>query len=104
MSRSVHLVPALIVLAALASGPTAARANDTTAAETTVAAPEMTSDAPEARAADAHCLTETGSRIKTSAERPCISAPGSVYSRDDIDRTGATSTAEALRRLSPSIR
>lgn len=50
----------------------------------------------------AHCLTETGSRIKPSAEHRCLAGPGQAYTREDIDRTGATTTTEALRRLSPA--
>jgi len=47
------------------------------------------------------CLTETGSRIKRSPEQPCISAPGQVLSREDLDRTGAVNTADAVRKLVP---
>lgn len=51
-----------------------------------------------------NCLQATGSHIKRSEDRPCLAGPGEVYTRDDIDRTGATTTAEALRRLSPTVR
>ncbi|SFF31753.1 iron complex outermembrane recepter protein [Fontimonas thermophila] len=58
------------------------------------------------RAADrpSNCLLETGSRIPRTATDPCVAAPGQVYTREDLDRTGATTTAEALRKLSPLIR
>jgi outer membrane cobalamin receptor len=50
-----------------------------------------------------NCLKETGSRIKPK-EGECVEAPGKVITRDDIDRTGSTSTADAIRRLEPSAR
>ena len=50
-----------------------------------------------------HCLKETGSRIKPSEDQPCINAAGRAYTREEIERTGATTTAEALRKLSPSV-
>lgn len=51
-----------------------------------------------------NCLQATGSRITTSAERPCVAAPGQVITREQLDRSGATTTAEALRKASPAIR
>ncbi len=50
------------------------------------------------------CLTETGSRIKRDAEHPCIAAPGRVLDRDDLDRTGAVNTTDAVRKLVPQAR
>ncbi len=47
---------------------------------------------------DRGCVT--GTRIPSS--EPCTSA-GRVYSDKDIQTTGATTTAEALRLLDPSI-
>lgn len=64
------------------------------------AEPATTEAAP---AEKANCLQETGSRISTSADRPCISAPGQVVTRDQIERTGAATTAEALRKASPAV-
>jgi len=61
------------------------------------------------KSADAFCLRETGSHlraIKTEHNEravECAGAPGRSYSREDIERTGATTTADALRRLDPSI-
>jgi hypothetical protein len=58
-----------------------------------------------ASAAMAHpltpCLT-TGTRI---ARKPADCAPvtGHVFTKDELDRTGATSTAEALRMLDPTF-
>ena len=61
-------------------------------------------------AADKFCLRQTGSHLhaivkdgrKDSAVQ-CVNAPGRSYSRAEIERTGALTTAEALRRLDPSI-
>ncbi len=47
------------------------------------------------------CLTSTGSRI-TAGPDSC-SAWGRTYSRTDIDQTGKTTLAGALRSLDPSI-
>jgi hypothetical protein len=47
---------------------------------------------------DRACVT--GSRIPTS--EPCAS-PGRVYTDKDIQSTGATTAAEALQLLDPSI-
>jgi hypothetical protein len=57
--------------------------------------------------ADSNCLTQTGSRISPRADkhgRKCVNAPGRSYSKADLDRTGATDMADALRRLDPSVR
>ena len=54
------------------------------------------------RRTDRRCLAETGSRIRGSARR-CDAHAGDAYDRADLDRTGAVTTAEALRRLNPSV-
>lgn len=48
-----------------------------------------------------HCLA-TGSRI-ASGNGECSSVPGRSYSKADLDRTGALTTAEALRMLDPAL-
>ena len=50
---------------------------------------------------DRRCLSATGSRIRDDG-RDCRALPGDSYDRDDIDRTGAIDTADAIRKLSPS--
>ena len=69
------------------------------------------------RAADARndnvkpfCLKETGSHITkmrndrlADADKRCAPAVGRVYSRREIERTGAMDMAQALRELSPII-
>jgi len=47
------------------------------------------------------CLTETGSRI--AANDSHCSTPGHSFTSDDIDRTGATTAAGALRLMDPSL-
>lgn len=67
--------------------------------------------AADQKDADAFCLRQTGSHLRSVTPKAhgdraveCASEPGRVYTREDIDRTGAISTADALRRLDPSIR
>jgi hypothetical protein len=60
----------------------------------------LAAQAPKPTSLD--CLQSTGTRIKLG-ERECSAATGRSYSKDDLDRTGAATTAEALRRLDPSI-
>jgi hypothetical protein len=67
-------------------------------------------------AIDRTCLRSTGTRIAPRArtadgaidangKRPrCVSANGRVYTREDLDSTGAVNVAEALRLLDPAIR
>ena len=63
---------------------------------------------------DRNCLRETGSLIvasqnaradrrKDPAERRCAPVHGRSYDRDDLDRTGQTNVADALRMLDPSV-
>ena len=69
----------------------------TTAAEVQLAAQ---------RDADRNCLRQTGTRIipRDKSGKPCISQHGSVYTREDLDRTGEIDMGRALRRLDTSIR
>lgn len=67
--------------------------------------------AADQKDADAFCLRQTGSHVRSVTPKAhgdraveCASEPGRVYSREDIERTGAISTSDALRRLDPSIR
>ena len=55
-----------------------------------------------AMAAQNHaCVTQTGSRL-AAGNADCV-AFGRSYSREDIDRTGSVTAAEALRLMDPSI-
>jgi hypothetical protein len=100
---------ALLALAASASAqtPDAALAADQAAQ----AAVEQTAASDESQLPGRHCLQQTGSRITEArnarvgtSERRCAVAFGRVYSRADIDGTGAIDLADALRKLDPAIR
>jgi hypothetical protein len=47
------------------------------------------------------CMTETGSRIPAKGD--ACTGIGRSYSNDEIRNTGATSAADALRLLDPSV-
>ncbi len=76
------------------------------------------------RAEDTRCIRDTGTHLRqastarraapqrdatadavtdAAAGAACNGQPGSSYSRADIERTGATSIAEALRLLDPAV-
>jgi hypothetical protein len=50
----------------------------------------------------ADCIRDTGSRLPAKAPG-CQNVPGRSYSQDDIDRTGQTDAANALRMLDPAV-
>ncbi|MEL1265104.1 hypothetical protein [Pseudoxanthomonas putridarboris] len=55
--------------------------------------------------ADENCVRKTGTRIaQRDGKQRCTSLPGRSYSKEDLDRTGHTNLADALRTLDPSIR
>lgn len=87
----------LFALAAHAQSEVAPAAAPDASAETTVVTPDPQAAAPR----DTGCIRETGTRIDKRDKNGCTGAPGQSYSREDIDRTGATDTAEAIRKLSP---
>lgn len=60
-------------------------------------------EAPRAAPRDAHCLRETGTRMKRRDKNGCISAFGRAYTRDDLERTGHTNLASALSTLDPAV-
>jgi hypothetical protein len=60
-------------------------------------------NAESAFSPDSYCVRETGTRIRSSASE-CVGAPGRVHVKSDLDRTGATTVAEALRLIDPRIR
>lgn len=80
-----------------APAPDAAVQTQNASTEVTV----ITGDADHSN--DRHCLRETGSHIANKHKKTCVSANGSSYSREDIDRTGTTDLADALRHLDPSV-
>ncbi|MEP7242867.1 MAG: hypothetical protein ABI885_04200 [Gammaproteobacteria bacterium] len=68
----------------------------------TAAADAKTPATASTKTANPGCITSTGSRIPRK-EGECTAQAGRSFSKDDIDRTGSFSIAEALRRLDPSI-
>lgn len=100
------LASALLAFTAAASAQSTAPAVDA----------QVPSDATEATGqdeafADRLCLRQTGSRIIATRHlrsrddaKECVASNGRVYTRADIDSTGAVDLADALRRLDPSIR
>jgi hypothetical protein len=70
-------------------------------------------EASDAPVNDRNCLRQTGSMITASqnakarrtgkAEKECANAFGRAYTREDIERTGATDVAQALRKLDPAF-
>ena len=97
---------ALSASAAFAQSDTPANGDEKIKVEATDADRAAANDA-----ADKFCLRQTGSHlhaiVKDNHSREsavqCVNAPGRSYSRADLERTGALTTAEALRRLDPSI-
>jgi len=97
----------LLPLAVLAATPQQTTATDLDAAPAVASAEPAAEAVAKAAVIDRNCLRQTGSRIvahrKAKGERDCLPLPGRTYSRDDIERTGQTDIANALRRLDPSI-
>jgi len=84
--RTTSAIAAALILAACTANTAAVKPN---------------AGAPETVAQNPYCLNQTGSRIAASSA-DC--AFGRSYSSDDMNRTGATTTGDALRLLDPSIR
>jgi hypothetical protein len=60
-----------------------------------------TADGAAAKTPPVSCL-KTGSRIQLK-DGECANVSGHAFTRDDLDRTGAISVEEALRRLDPTV-
>ena len=54
-----------------------------------------------AKADNPYCLHDTGSRIPTKPNE-CNNQPGRTISREEMERTGAFTTFDAIRRIEPS--
>ncbi|MDG2516589.1 hypothetical protein [Lysobacter soli] len=69
--------------------------------------PADTGAANAKRTSNVGCVKDTGTNIRPrdpkTGKALCI-GPGRSYSREQIDRTGQTDLADALRRLDPSVR
>lgn len=51
---------------------------------------------------DTGCVRDSGTHLARRDKNGCTGAPGQSISRTEIDRSGATDTADAIRKLSPS--
>ncbi|NGY03780.1 hypothetical protein [Solimonas terrae] len=49
------------------------------------------------------CIRETGTLIPNK-DGKCLAVPGQVLTSEDLQHTGATNTADAIRALVPSAR
>jgi hypothetical protein len=84
--RITTAIPAVLILAACS-------------ATTAGVKPQAAAAAPTGR--NPACLSDTGTRILGNSAD--CSAVGRSYSSDDINRTGSSTVAGALRQLDPSI-
>ena len=74
------------------------------AVETAASTPVSGKTEDKPRLSEANCVRQTGSRIRQrDAKTACNGQPGRSYSKDDLDRTGHTNLADALRTLDPSV-
>lgn len=75
--------------------------------DTVVRDPNPREPAPDAGRKDAKfesfCLQNTGSRIVSGKSgHRCVTAGGRVFTRQDLERTGESDMAAALRKLDPA--
>ncbi len=106
------LAAALTACSGVALAQTVTVSNDAGETATVQTAEVATADTP-AKESERNCLRSTGSRIVAAenlraekARKPqrCTNAFGRVYTREDLDRSGHTSIADALRSLDTSVR
>ena len=50
-----------------------------------------------------NCIKQTGSHIVVKDGRVCNGQMGNAYTEEDIDRTGAITTADALQHLDTAV-
>lgn len=55
------------------------------------------------RSHDRRCLRDTGTRLKHRDRHGCNGQVGESYTGEELRNTGASSTADALRTLSPRV-
>lgn len=100
----------LLLASALLAFACAASAQSTDAAADEPEEAQNSRFDSRAKANERICIQQTGSRIVAArnkskdGEKDCVAAGGRVYTRADIESTGSTDLADALRRLDPSIR
>jgi len=101
----------LLAVSAHAQSPAPAAS---TAVEPVIAIDAKAAPAPVAEQApasdkrplsEANCVRQTGSRIRQrDAKTACNGQPGRSYTKDELDSTGHTNLADALRALDPAVR
>jgi hypothetical protein len=97
MRNAITAACALALAASL--GFAAAGAAEPPAQAASTSAPTTKSDA---KMVGGTCLKSTGSRIAPKKGQ-CLIAPGNVYTQKQLHSTGKTTTAGALRDLSPNL-
>jgi hypothetical protein len=100
---SMNRIVITLILSAFAFGANAQTPAPDAAVQVQNNSAEVTVITGDAKTNDRHCLRETGSHIVSKHRKSCINASGTSYSREDIDRTGTTDLADALRHLDPSV-
>jgi len=94
---AIALALGLFAAAAHAQSDVAAVQAAPASTETTVISPDAAATQPPEKG----CVRESGTLIDKRDKNGCTGAPGQSYSREDIDRTGAIDTGDAIRKLSP---
>ena len=109
----VALAACLLAVSAHAQSPATAAP---TAAEPVIATDAKAAPAPAPVAeqapasgkpplSEANCVRQTGSRIRQrDAKSACNGQLGRSYTKDELDSTGHTDLADALRALDPAVR
>lgn len=96
----------LTLLLALALGIASVQAMTVATVTRNPGAQEQASNTSKDAQFESFCLRQTGSHIvsnKREVGKRCIAGNGRVYTREDLDRTGETDMAAALRKLDPAI-
>ena len=94
---AIALALGLFAIAAHAQSDVAATGTVPASTETTVISPDPAATQPREKG----CVRESGTVLDKRDKDGCTGAPGQSYSREDIDRTGAVDTGDAIRKLSP---
>jgi len=95
--RKIYLLAILVSGAAVLAAPVSADspASPPTKADTSQSKPAA---ATPSHTPPANCLQETGTRVRLKPGH-CVAAPSRVWSRDDIDSTGAATAGGVIRQL-----
>jgi hypothetical protein len=67
-----------------------------------IATADDSKPAPATDAAHRTCMHYTGSRLIMKPDQ-CSASPGRSYSKEDMDRTGHSTVAGALRNMDPTV-